>query len=64
MHKVADIRNSLMEIVQEELSGDISCVDTCELGETIDMIKDLFEAEKCYYEAWHYKQTVEAKTTK
>ena len=45
--KLEWIRDMLVCTVETEL-GDLEAVDTCELGEVIDMIKDLNEA--IYYE--------------
>ena len=45
--KLEWIRDMLVCTVETEL-GDLETVDTCELGEVIDMIKDLNEA--IYYE--------------
>ena len=50
----------LMDTVNHELEKGIENVDTKELGEAIDMIKDLYEAKKEMYEACYYKQIMEA----
>ena len=50
----------LMDSVNHELDNGIENVDTKELGEAIDMIKDLYEAKKEMYEACYYKQIMEA----
>lgn len=50
----------LMDSVNHELDKGIENVDTKELGEAIDMIKDLYEAKKEMYEACYYKQIMEA----
>ena len=50
----------LMDAVNYELDKGIENIDTKELGEAIDMIKDLYEAKKEMYEACYYKQIMEA----
>ena len=50
----------LMDAVNHELDKGIENIDTKELGEAIDMIKDLYEAKKEMYEACYYKQIMEA----
>lgn len=50
----------LMDSVNHELDNGIENVDTKELGEAIDMIKDLYEAKKEMYEACYYKKIMEA----
>ena len=47
MEKLKCIKHKLVDAVYDELSKDIHCINTTELGEVIDMIKDLEEAE--YY---------------
>lgn len=46
MHELCEIKKSLIEMVQCQMLYP-ECVNTHELGEVIDMIKDLTEA--CYY---------------
>lgn len=50
----------LMDAVNYELDKGIENVDAKELGEVVDMIKDLYEAKKEMYEACYYKSVVEA----
>ena len=50
----------LMDAVNYELDKGIENIDTKELGEAIDMIKDLYEAKKEMYEACYYKGVLEA----
>ena len=49
-----------MDAVNHELDKGIENIDTKELGEAIDMIKDLYEAKKEMYEACYYKGVLEA----
>lgn len=43
MKRLYHIKETLMDEIQSQL-GHLDCVDTKELGEAIDMIKDLEEA--------------------
>jgi hypothetical protein len=47
MHRVKHIMHKLIELVEMEVDENLETVDTCELGEVVDMIKDL--AETIYY---------------
>ena len=46
MKKLCKIKDTLINLVEQQMTNP-QCVDTHELGEVIDMIKDL--AETCYY---------------
>ena len=50
----------LIDAVNYELDKGIENVDAKELGEVVDMIKDLYEAKKEMYEACYYKSVLEA----
>ena len=50
----------LMDTINHELDKGIENINTQELGEAIDMVKDLYEAKKEMYEACYYKQVMEA----
>lgn len=50
----------LMDSINHELDKGVENINTEELGEAIDMIKDLYEAKKEMYEACYYKQIMEA----
>lgn len=50
----------LMDSVNHELDKGIENVDTKELGEAIDMIKDLYEAKEKMVKSCYYKQIMEA----
>lgn len=50
----------LMDAVNHELDKGIENVNAEELGEIIDMIKDLYEAKEKMYKACYYKQIMEA----
>ena len=44
MEKLKCIKHKLIDAVYDELSKDIHCINTTELGEVIDMIKDISKA--------------------
>ena len=46
MKKLCKIKDTLINLVEQQMTNP-QCVDTHEMGEVIDMIKDL--AETCYY---------------
>lgn len=46
MKKLCEIKDTLINLVEQQMINP-QCVDTHEMGEVIDMIKDL--AETCYY---------------
>jgi len=53
--RIDDLKKTLISELSNYMSGDLSCVDTHEAGEIVDIIKDLAEiqkecAEKIYYE--------------
>jgi len=54
--QIEELKATLITELSSYMSGDLSCVDTHEAGEIVDIIKDLAEiqkecAEKKYYEA-------------
>lgn len=56
MEKIMIMKEELIDLAHEQFT-DLSCVNTKELGEVIDMIKDLSEA-------MYYCSFVENKATK
>ena len=44
MERLKAMKENLMNSVQAQISGNLDCVDAKELGEAVDMIKDLAEA--------------------
>lgn len=58
MHKLKSIMEKLEEAAYCELCGDLKSVNTCELGEVVDMIKDCCEAMYYYkvFEAMEEKE--------
>lgn len=57
---ICDIKETLERWVLDECRGNRSMIDTSELGEAIDMIKDLAQAKKYLCEASYYKSVSEA----
>lgn len=60
MERLMKIKDQLIEQVQSQM-GDLKCVDTQELGEVIDMIKDL---TKAIYYCEVYEQMEEAEQSR
>lgn len=66
MHRMKHIMHKLTELVEIEVDEHLDSIDACELGEVVDMIKDLAEAiyyctvteameDKSYREEPHHK---------
>ena len=56
MKELGEIKHALIDAVKAQVAQGLDRADTKEMGEAIDMIKDLAEAEKscmesCYYES-------------
>lgn len=60
MHKIKELCDKIEEAIKHEFDKGIQNVDTKEMGEVVDIYKDLIGAKKDYYEAEYYKQIVEA----
>ena len=60
LEPIKDMCKKLEEAVKHELSKGIENVDTKELGEVVDMIKDLYEAKEKIVKACYYKGVLEA----
>lgn len=60
METLCSLYATLLNAANSEASGNLSSVDTQELGEVIDMVKDLAEAKKDCYKACYYKTVIEA----
>lgn len=60
MEPIKKMCEPLEEAVKHELSKGIENVDAKELGEVVDMIKDLYEAKEKLVKACYYKQIMEA----
>lgn len=57
---ICEMGETITSIVKSELAKGVECIDTHELGEAIDMIKDLAEAEKYCLESKYYKAVTKA----
>lgn len=62
MKDLCSIKATLVDSVKEQLSHGIECVDAHEMGEVVDMIKDIYEAENYCMQSKYYKSIVEAMT--
>lgn len=60
LHDICAMKKKLIEWAQEAMANGPDTVDTSELGEVVDMIKDLYEAELYCYEACYYQTVTEA----
>lgn len=60
LEPIKEMCKKLEEAVKHELSKGIENVDAKELGEVVDMIKDLYEAKEKIVKACYYKQIMEA----
>lgn len=60
LENICEMKKRLVDIVETELKGDLAAIDAHELGEVVDMIKDLAEVEKLCHEACYYESVVEA----
>ena len=60
LEPIKDMCKKLEEAVKHELSKGIENVDAKELGEVVDMIKDLYEAKEKIVNACYYKGVLEA----
>ena len=59
--EICELKKKFLKIVDTELNEkSIKELNTEELGQVVDMIKDLAEAEKCCQEACYYKSVVKA----
>lgn len=57
--RICNLEGILIEQAYEHLQ-EPETVDTHEMGEVMDMIKDIAEIERNHYEACYYKSVVEA----
>lgn len=63
VNDICEMKEKLIDWTKEELSKSKECIDTHEMGEVIDMIKDLFEAEEKCWKSCYYKLLVEEDDT-
>lgn len=60
MYRIHDMLEDISEAATTELAKGTDQVNTKEMGEVVDMIKDLSEAEKNKWQSCYYKSIVEA----
>ena len=60
VEQLGNLKTQLMEAVTAQFAKGIECVDTCEAGQVVDMIKDLADAEEKCWKACYYQKIVEA----
>lgn len=58
--EICDLKDKLLCWTKEECEKGKGAVDTKEMGEVVDMVKDLAKAEKSCWEAAYYMSIVEA----
>ena len=56
---ICEIKNRIVEYIDLE-TRDVARMDTKEIGELVDMVKDLAEAEKNCHKATYYETVVDA----
>ena len=61
-HDICEMKAQLLHFVETQIAGGLTCnpQEVAILGEYVDMIKDLAEAEKSCQEACYYESVVEA----
>lgn len=60
MADICEIKDRLVEAVRGEIAKGLECVDTNEMGQVVDMIKDLAKTEKECAETHYYKTVTKA----
>ena len=60
LQSIKRMKERLIEMCNAEVNKGCEAVDSKELGEAIDMIKDLAEADKACWSALYYKKVIEA----
>lgn len=59
--KLGDVEKKLLDLLCGEIAEKgLECVDTCEAGQVVDMIKDIADAKKNCFKAKYYETVVEA----
>lgn len=62
LKELNELKHDLIDAVKAQVAGGLENVNTEELGEVVDMIKDLAEAEEACMEACYYETVTEAMT--
>lgn len=60
MHRIEDIKKTLIGWVENEVAKGRECFDVCAAGQVVDMIKDLAEAEEDCIKAAYYSTIMDA----
>lgn len=60
LDRIKAIKERAMSIVEQGLNQDVSCIDSKELYEAMDVLKDAFEACKLYHESEYYEKISKA----
>lgn len=61
VEKIYDIKNQILQRVDKDIQErGVDRIDVKEVGELVDMVKDLAEAEKSCWEAQYYRSVTEA----
>lgn len=60
LEKMSSMKDDILNNCKDEVSRWFQQASPCDLGNAVDMIKDLAEAEKCCAEAAYYKEVVKA----
>ena len=60
VEEFCELKDDLVRAAKEEISKGVQHVDTKEMGEVVDMIKDLAEAEEKCWKACYYKAIVKS----
>ena len=60
VEQLGKLKTQLMDCMNSQMAKGVECVDTCEAGQVVDMIKDLADAEEKCWKACYYQKIVEA----
>lgn len=60
MKPLKEICEKLLSTIKHEFEKGVECVDTEEMGDAIDMLKDVYDAKEKIAKACYYKKIVEA----
>lgn len=63
MHDICEIKERLIEWTKTAIDLDPDAIDAHELGEVVDMIKDCYQLEECYWKSEYYKMLVDESDT-
>ena len=63
LNAICDMKDRFIEWTKEELGKGKEAVDTKEMGEVIDIIKDLYQAEAYCWKSCYYKLLVDEDDT-